>query len=100
MGALVIVLVALVNPLVVSAAELGHPEELLTASLCVAALVAALEDRSLLTIVLLGFALACKQWALVAVLPVLFALERARVRVLLGALATAALLTLPPVLAP
>ncbi len=95
-GQWAIVLVALYNPLVTSAIELGHPEELMTASLCVSALVAALQRRSLLSTVLLGLALACKQWSVVAVLPVLLAFERARLRVLLGALASAALISLPP----
>jgi hypothetical protein len=100
-GQLAIVLLALCNPLVTSAIELGHPEELMTASLCVGALVAALQRRTLLAALLLGLALACKQWSVVIVLPVILSLERARLRALLGALATAALISLPPfVLAP
>ncbi|HUA75030.1 MAG TPA: glycosyltransferase 87 family protein [Solirubrobacteraceae bacterium] len=92
-----IVLLALLNPLVSSALDLGHPEELLTASLCVGALVAAIERKALLSTVLLGLALACKQWSVVAVLPVLFALDGARLKALLGALATALLVTLPAI---
>lgn len=96
-GQWAIVLVALLNPLVSSAIALGHPEELMTASLVVAALVAALERRTVLAAVLLGLALACKQWSVVAVLPVILAAEqRARLRALLGALATAVLVSLPP----
>ncbi|HTB71527.1 MAG TPA: glycosyltransferase 87 family protein [Solirubrobacteraceae bacterium] len=96
-GQWAIVLVALVNPLVSSAIALGHPEELMTSSLCVGALIVALDGRIVSSAVLLGLALACKQWAVVAVLPVLFALERGRVRALLGALATAAIVTVPEV---
>lgn len=97
-GQWAIVLVALINPLVSSAIVLGHPEELMTSSLCIAALVAALQRRALPAAVLLGLALACKEWAVVGVLPVLFALERDRWRTLLGALATAALVTVPEAL--
>ncbi len=96
-GQWAIVLVALVNPLVASAIGLGHPEELLTGCLCVGALLAALQARSLLSMVLLGLALACKQWSVVAILPVLFALESGRMRALVGALALAAITTLPEV---
>jgi hypothetical protein len=97
-GQWAILLVALVNPLLSSAVELGHPEELMTAALCTAALIAALQSRPLLSVVLLGLALACKEWAVVAILPVLLTLDRARVRALLGALATAAIVTVPEVL--
>jgi hypothetical protein len=98
LGQLLIVVLAVANPLTTSAIQQGHPEELLTASLCVGALVAACAQRCVLTGVLLGLALACKQWSVVAVLPVLFALERGRARTLLGALALAALVTAPEVL--
>jgi Glycosyltransferase family 87 len=94
-----IVLVSLINPMVASAIALGHPEELMTASLCIGALVAALEDRAVAAAVLLGLALACKQWALIAIAPVLLALGRERLRALLGALALALLVTLPEALA-
>ncbi len=96
-GQWAIVLLSVLNPLVTSAIALGHPEELMTASLCVAALVAALERRALLSTVLLGLAIACKQWSVVAILPVLLALERDRVRALGGALAVAAVVTIPEV---
>jgi hypothetical protein len=94
-GQLLIVLLSIDNPLVSSAIILGHPEELLTAALCVGALIAALGQRLTLTTVLLGLALACKQWSVVTVLPILFALERDRVRTLVGALVLAILVTIP-----
>ena len=94
-GQWAIVLVSLVNPLSASAIALGHPEELLTASLCTGALVAALERRGPLSALLLGLALACKQWSLVTILPVLLALDRGRLRALLGALAVAAIVSVP-----
>lgn len=96
-GQWAILLVSLLNPLVSSAVAVGHPEELMTASLCIGALVAAFEGGLLLSTVLLGLALACKQWSVLAVLPVLLALERGRMRALIGALALAAVVTLPEV---
>jgi hypothetical protein len=94
-GQLAIVLVCVLNPLVQSAVALGHPEELLTATLAVAALVAAMQQRGGLAAVLLGLALASKQWAVLAVLPVLLALDGRRLWVLWRAGALAILLTLP-----
>ena len=99
LGEWAILLVSLLNPLVSSALAAGHPEELLTASLCIGALVAALQRRWLLSTVLLGLAIATKQWMIVAVLPVVFALERDRLRALLGALALAVLVTVPEAIA-
>lgn len=93
-----IVVLSVVNPLTASAIHQGHPEELLTGSLCVGALVAASKQRQALTMVLLGLALACKQWSVVTVLPVLFTLERARLRTLAGALAVALVITVPEVI--
>ncbi len=96
-GQLLIVALSVLNPLTSTAIIMGHPEELLTASLCVGALVAACKQRAVLTIVLLGLALACKQWSVIAILPILFALERGRIRALVGALTLAAVVTLPEV---
>ncbi len=95
LGEWAIVLVAMANPLVSSALAAGHPEELLTASLCIGALVAALGRRWLLSVVLLGLAIAAKQWMVVAILPVVLALGRDRGRALIGALALAALVSIP-----
>jgi hypothetical protein len=96
-GQLLIVALSILNPLTNSAISLGHPEELLTASLCVGALVAAVKQRAVLTMVLLALALACKQWSVVTILPILFALERGRIRTLVGALALAIVITVPEV---
>jgi hypothetical protein len=96
--------VCVANPLTLRALELGHPEELLGGCMCVAATLLAVRsasgrDRSLLAGVLLGLAIANKDWALVAVGPVLLALppER-RKRCLLAAGATAGLVIAPLVL--
>ena len=90
---------AVINPLTFRALHWGHPEELLAGALCVGAVLAALRERELLAGLLLGLALATKQWALLAVLPALLAAPRWRL--LLGAVAgtTAAALTLPLMLA-
>ena len=85
-----------VNPLTTRALKFGHPEEILAAALCIAAALAAGRRRPLLAGVLLGAALATKQWALLAVLPVLLAAENhERARVALGAAGAAALLVVP-----
>jgi hypothetical protein len=92
---LLIAALFLLNPLTFEAIENGHPEEILTAALAVAAVAAAAEGRSRRTAVLLGLAVASKQWAVIAVLPALMALPAARVRTGLMAAAVAALLFLP-----
>jgi hypothetical protein len=89
----------LVNPLTYSALKYGHPEEVLGGALCVAALLAAARRRPLAAGILLGCALATKQWAALAVLPVLIAAPRgARVRLLGVAAIAAVALTLPLVI--
>jgi len=93
-GQLAIVAVCLVNPLVRDALAVGHPEELLTASLAVGALVAAHARRELPAAVLLGLALASKQWSIVFVLPVLLLAAR-RGRTLLIAVAVAGAVSVP-----
>jgi uncharacterized membrane protein YuzA (DUF378 family) len=95
--ALVVVL-ALVNPLVSDALYWGHPEELLTASLAISAILAASEGRGLLTAVLAGLAIASKQWAVLVLVPAILLLERDRIRVLVLSGAAAALAWLPMVI--
>jgi hypothetical protein len=73
---------AVINPITFRALHWGHPEELLGAALCVGAVLAALRERELLAGVLLGLAIATKQWALIAVLPVLLAAPRRRLPLL------------------
>jgi glycosyl transferase family 87 len=89
----------LVNPLTAAALEAGHPEEILTAALAVAAVAAAGEGRNRRAAVLLGLALASKQWAVIAILPVLMALPDRRLRAGVTAVGLAVLLTLPGLLA-
>ena len=85
----------LVNPLTWEAIRLGHPEELLGGALCVGAVLAALRARVVPAAVLLGLALATKQWAVIAVLPVLAAAPTRRVRLFAVATGIALLLTVP-----
>jgi hypothetical protein len=70
------------NPIALRALDAGHPEELLGAALCVGAVLAAMRGRSTLAGVLLGLAVANKAWALLAVGPVLLALQADRRRAL------------------
>jgi hypothetical protein len=97
--------VCVANPITLRALELGHPEELMGACLCIAAVVLAANssdgrDHSLLAGVLLGLAIANKEWALLAVGPVVLALAPARrMRCLAAAGATAAAVLAPLILA-
>jgi hypothetical protein len=74
----IVLAVCVANPITLRALEVGHPEELLGACLCVGAVLLAAEDRALLAGVLLGLAVANKQWALLAAGPVLLALPARR----------------------
>ncbi|HET9198607.1 MAG TPA: glycosyltransferase 87 family protein [Solirubrobacterales bacterium] len=85
----------LLNPLTFEAIDNGHPEEILTAALAVAAVAAAAEHRSRRTALLLGLAIASKQWAVIAILPALMALPALRLRTGAMAAAVASLLLLP-----
>ncbi|HEX8066094.1 MAG TPA: glycosyltransferase 87 family protein [Thermoleophilaceae bacterium] len=85
----------LASPVTYAALKYGHPEELLAAALCVGAAVAAGRGRSVAAGLMLGCAVATKQWALLAALPVLLAAPRGRLRLTAVAGAAVALLVLP-----
>ncbi len=87
-----------VNPLTLRALEFGHPEELLGAVLCVSAVLLAQRGRAVWAGLLLGLAIANKEWALLAVGPVLLALPSRRVLMLLCAGAAATLVLAPLIL--
>lgn len=87
------------NPITIRAGELGHPEELISAACAVAAVLAAGRGRAVLAGVLLGLAIANKEWALVATGPVLLALPGARIRMLLVAGVVVAVVLGPLVIA-
>lgn len=67
-------LLCAVNPIAFKALVVGHPEELLGAALCAAAVLLASRGRAAWAGLALGLAIANKQWALLAVGPVLLAL--------------------------
>jgi hypothetical protein len=83
------------NPLTLAALEVGHPEELLGGVLCVAAVLLAARGRALWAGVLLGAAIANKEWALLALAPVLLALPSRRALCLLLAAAVAGAVLAP-----
>jgi len=75
----------------------GHPEELLGAALCVAAVLAASSGRSPLAAgLLLGLALGTKQWAVLAAGPALLAAPRGRAQIATAAIAVGGAITLLP----
>ncbi len=76
------------NPLTLVALELGHPEELLGGCLCVAAVLLAIRERPVLAGLMLGLAIANKEWAVVIVCPMLLALPARRMLCLSVAAAT------------
>lgn len=83
------------SPLVLFTLEIGHPEEMLGGSLCVAALLTARAGRANWTGALLGLAVANKSWALIAVLPVLAAMPGGRRRAAVVAAGVAAAVLAP-----
>ena len=84
------------NPLTFQAAYWGHPEEVLGAVLAVGAVIAAGRRHWLVGGLMLGAALATKQWAALAILPVLIAAPAGtRLRLALTCAALAAALTVP-----
>jgi hypothetical protein len=91
---LLVLALCVANPITLRALEVGHPEELLGACLCVAALLLAGDRRPLWAGLALGLAVANKEWALLAAGPVLLALPpRLRLRCLvLGGAVTGAVL--------
>ena len=90
-AALLVTVLALVNPGTLRAMHWGHPEEFLGAALCVGAILAATRRHHLLAGVLLGLAIATKQWAVIAIIPTLLAAggHRVRLTAIAGAIAVA-----------
>jgi hypothetical protein len=87
--------VCVANPLTLRALELGHPEDLLGGVLCVAAVLLALRGRPLWAGLVLGAAIANKEWALLAVGPVLLALPSRRALCLAGGAAVTGVVLAP-----
>jgi hypothetical protein len=88
----------ILSPLSVRALHWGHPEELLGAALSVAAVIAASRGRGIVAGLLLGCAVATKQWAVLAVLPALLATPSTAGLKLLGTTAVVALALTAPML--
>lgn len=84
-----------VNPIAVYALEFGHAEDLLCATLALASVLCACNERPLWAGALAGLAFATKAWGLIALAPALAALPRQRPRALLAA-AICAVLVLSP----
>ncbi len=98
-----VVALCVANPVTLTAFELGHPEELLGGSLCVMAVMLAGAAsvslrRSVAIGVLMGLAIANKEWALVALGPVLLALPPGRRAVCLAAAGVVTAAVLGPLL--
>ena len=85
----------LAGPLTLKALWWGHPEELVGGLLCACAVLLASRGKPLLAGLTLGLAIATKQWALLAILPVLVVCERDRLRLLAVAAGVAALFIVP-----
>jgi hypothetical protein len=93
---LLALIVCVANPITLQALEVGHPEELLGACLCVAAVLCAVAERPLWAGLALGLAVANKDWALLAAGPVLLALpSRRRLPCAASVIAVAAAVLLP-----
>jgi hypothetical protein len=80
---------AVANPVTLPTLEDGHPEELLGAVLCAAAVLLAVRRRPLWAALALGLAVANKPWALLAVGPVLLATPGLRMRLTVTTIAAA-----------
>jgi Gpi18-like mannosyltransferase len=89
--ALTIMAAIVVGPATFRALRWGHPEDLLGAALAVAAVLAASHRRPVTAGVLLGLAIATKQWGVFALLPVLMLArgQRRRVASVAGIVASA-----------
>jgi hypothetical protein len=94
-GQILIAGLCVANPLSVEALQAGHPEEILTSALAVGAIAAAADGKRGGAAVLLGLAIASKQWAVIAILPALMALPGARLRTGIVALGVVVAFTLP-----
>jgi len=95
-GALVL---ATVNPLTVKAITYGHPEEILTSALVVAAFLSAVSRRAWTATLLLATAIATKQWALLAMPLLIVALPWPALRRPLLVIAGVGLLVAIPIVA-
>lgn len=94
-GCVVTICLCIASPFAVMAVQQAHPEELLGAVLCVAAVCCAQRDRAAWSGVLLGLAIVNKPWAILAVGPVLVALHRDRSRAIASMALTTGMILAP-----
>jgi hypothetical protein len=87
--------VVLLGSPTVAAIAWGHPEEVLTATLVAAALLAATRGHAIWAGLLVGAAIGTKDWAVIAVLPALMALPTGRPRAAIAASGAALALAVP-----
>jgi hypothetical protein len=82
------VLVVISSPVLRTTLQVGHPEDVVAAVLATMAVVAATNGQARLAAVLLGLSIGAKEWALVALVPVMIALpgKRRSVAVISGGL--------------
>lgn len=92
-AAVVAAALILCSPSTRDAVAIGHPEEVLAATLTTGAVLAAAADLDLAAGLLLGLAVGTKQWALLGAVPVLIASSAPRIRMIVVAGATGLLLT-------
>jgi hypothetical protein len=91
-----LIVLAVATPAAAEALRYGHPEEILGAAMSVGAVVASFRGKYFWAAVLLGCALATKQWALLAIGPAMLAAGRRNWwRVAAGPCAVAGLFVLP-----
>jgi hypothetical protein len=93
--AALLVLLCVANPITFATLQIGHPEELLGAVLCVTAVLLGLSGRPVWSGAVLGLAIGNKAWAAVAVGPLLLALPDRRPRALLACAAVAGVVLAP-----
>ena len=91
----VALLLVAANPLAFFALRTGHAEEIIATLACIASAVAVSRGRPGLAGVLLGVAIACKPWAVIAVGPLMLLLDRGRIRFLAIAGAVTAAIVAP-----
>jgi hypothetical protein len=86
------------SPLVYLALKTGHPEDIGAASLAVGGVLLAVSGRATPAGLVLGLAVACKQWAVLAILPAMAATPRGWLRIPVVAVVVGVAATLPVLL--
>ncbi len=98
LAGLLAALVLLLSPVLRSAIEWGHPEEVLTSVLATGSVILAIKGHVRWAAVSLGLAVGSEPWGLIALAPVLIALSERRLQALGIAAGVAAVMCATPVL--